>query len=215
MKNIKVESNLVKTDWQFIAESYLALAYLGIEKLKNYIQSSDSEKNELHKREGGWYRAYAAQLLLIPILWNIKHAIELVLKAHTVNFQGVYFKTHNLSELKRELKKVFKINKSGQDEKFDEFAVLVDKYYKMEMFNNKKLPIVFDAENDFLRYPEGNRASVQLNLSEFGKITNEEINGLLEDIKLIDLRLAIPAEYQSIKNAGWNQFANPDNKIQA
>lgn len=211
MKGIK--SNLTKTDWQFVAESYLAIAYSGIEKLKSYIRSSGSEKTEFHKRESGWYRAYAAQLLLIPIVWNIKHAVELVLKAHTVNFQGKYFKTHDLSELKKELAKIFKIDKNSKDEKFNEFILLVDKYYKMEMFN-QKLSAVFDLDNDFLRYPEGSNINAQLDLRAFGKITEDEIDGLLRDIQLIDLRLAIPpAEYQSIKNAGWNQFANPDNKI--
>ena len=180
--------------------------------MKNYIQSSNLEKDKFHKRENGWYQAYAAQLLLIPIVWNIKHAIELVLKAHTVNFQGRYFKTHDLSKLKKQLVKLFKIDNGNQDEKFNKFVILVDKYYKMEMFN-QRLSAVFDVDNNFLRYPEGSEVSVQLDLRAFGKITEKEIDGLLEDIKLIDLRLAIPAEYRSVKNAGCNQFANPDNKI--
>ncbi len=207
-----MKSNLSKVEWQFIAESYLALAYSGIEKLKNYIHLSIPEKEECNKKERGWYRAYAAQLLLITIVWNIKHALEIVLKTHSVNFQGTYLKTHNLNDLKKELAKIFKIDKDNQDKKIDEFVKLVDKYYKMEMFDCK-LSNVFDPDNDFLRYPEGSKMGVQLDLYLFGKITEKEIDQLVEDIKLVDLRLAIPADYQSLKNAGWNQFANPDNKL--
>jgi len=198
------KSNLPKTDWQFVAESYLALAYTGIEKLKNYTDLSISEE------ENGWYRAYNAKLLLIPIVWNIKHALELVLKTHIINFQGTYLKTHNLEDLKKELVAIFKIGENNQDRKFDEFAKLIDRYYKMKMFDCKLFNI-FDPDND-LRYPEGSKKEVQLNLCAFEEITEEEINQLIKDIKLIDLRLAIPANYESLKNAGWDQFANPDKK---
>lgn len=207
-----MKSNLSKVEWQFIAESYLALAYSGIEKLKNYIHLSTSEKEECKKKESGWYRAYAAQLLLIPIVWNIKHALEIALKTHSVNFQGTYSNTHNLDDLKKELAKIFKIDEDNQDKKFDEFVKLVDKYNKMEMFGCKLLN-VSDSANDFLRYPEGGKTGVQLDLRLFGKITEKEIDQLVEDIKLVDLRLAIPADYQSLKNAGWGQFAHPDNKL--
>ncbi|MCK5466628.1 hypothetical protein KAI56_04015 [Candidatus Parcubacteria bacterium] len=206
------KSNLPKVNWQFVAESYLALAYSGIEKLKKYIHLTELEKEEWNKKESGWHRAYEAQLLLIPIVWNIKHALELTLKAHHVNFQGMYLEIHDLNDLKEELVNIFKIGKNNQDKKFDEFVKLVDKYYKMKMFDCELLS-VSDFTNDFLRYPEGSKTAVQLNLYAFGKITEKEINQLIKDIKLIDLRLAIPADFQSLENAGLSQFANPYNKI--
>ena len=193
------KAECAKVSWQFVAESYLAMAYSGIEKLKKYIHLSKSEKEEWINKESGWCRAYSAQLLLIPIIWNIKHAIELTLKAHDVNFQGTYLKTHNLNNLKERLNEIFKINKNSKDEKFNEFIELVDRYYRMR---------IFDYDNDFLRYPERDKAKA-LDLYAFGKITEKEIDQLIKDIKLIDLRLAIPAGYQYLKNAGYDKFADP------
>lgn len=206
------KSNLPKVNWQFVAESYLALAYSGIEKLKIYIHLSELEKEEWLKKESGWHHAYDAQLLLIPIVWNIKHALELTLKAHIVNFQGIYYKKHNLKFLIEKLAEIFKIDKDNKDKKFGELAKLADKYHKMEIFDCKLLN-ASDLNNNFLRYPEANKPVAQLDLYIFGKITEKEIDQLVKDIKLIDLRLAIPADFQSLENAGLSQFANPDNKI--
>ena len=206
------KSNLTKINWQFVAESYLTLACLGIEKLKNYIHLSILKKGKWNNGERGRRQVYEAQLLLIPIVWNIKHALELTLKAHNVNFQGTYLKIHDLNDLKGELVNIFKIDEDNQDKKFGEFVKLVDRYYEMKMFDRKLLN-VYDFANDFLKYPEGSDAGTQLDLYAFGKITEKEIDYLVEDIKLIKLRLAIPGDHQSLKNAGLKQFANPDNKI--
>ena len=92
------QTKLQKWYWHFVAKSYLALAYIGIEEIKN--KTYCKEPNFLYRVSP---QVYEAKLLLIPIIWNIKHAIEIVLKAGDVTFQGKYLETHDLNELKKEL----------------------------------------------------------------------------------------------------------------
>lgn len=183
-------------DWIFIAKSYLALAYIGIEEI--------GQKEYFTKPSYLWRvsrQVYDAKLLLIPIIWNIKHAIELILKADSITFRKGYTKTHNLGDLKDELKAILCINKAGEDKKFDEFAGMIDKYYKIEVFNGMLIEnqTVFDTDNDIFRYPEGNKASFKLNVKLFEQVMDNELTELRDDIELINLRLNIPCDYKHLK----------------
>lgn len=186
------QSKLQKWDWQFVAKSYLALAYIGVEEIKN--KKYCKEPNFLYRVSP---QIYDAKLLLIPIIWNIKHAIEIVLKAGSVTFQKKYLKTHDLNELKKELSKT--LNIKYDDTEFDELAKIVDKYYQLKIFNGKLFNSIkfYDTQNDILRYPEGSKADVEIDFYAFGKITEEELDELSKDIDLINLRLLIPVTYHS------------------
>lgn len=191
------------TDWIFIAKSYLALAYIGIEEI--------GQKEYCTKPSYLWRvsrQAYDAKLLLIPIIWNIKHALELILKADSITFRKGYTKTHKLSDLKDELKTILCINNAGEDKKFDEFANMIDKYYKIEVFNGMLIgnQTVFDVDNDIFRYPEGNKASFKLNVKLFEQAMDNELTELRDDIELINLRLNIPCDYKHLKPF-WSDFS--------
>ncbi len=199
----KQKASILKWEWRFIAKCYLALAYVGIKELKKRIYCK--------KQSFLWSvstQVYDAKLLLIPILWNIKHAIELVLKAHSVTFQKRYLKTHDLCDLKNDLSEVFDIKNQGEDKKFDEFACIVNKYYKLEVFNGKILNFqtTFDTDNDILRYPEKNNTNYKLNLRAFMKITEKELEELQKDIELINRCITFPAEYKHLKQH-WPSFS--------
>ncbi len=199
----KQQTNLSKYNWIFFAKSYLALACIGIEEIK--------EKKYCNQPTFLWRvstQVYDAKLLLIPIIWNIKHAIELVLKAHSVTFQKGYLKTHNLSDLKDGLVNTLGIKDQSKDEKFDELVSIVDKYYKLEVFDGKLLnhQTTFDIKNDILRYPEENKANFKLNLKAFGKVIDKELIELQKDVGLINLRLTFPAEYKHLK-LFWRDFS--------
>ena len=190
------QTNSVPMDWIFLAKSYLALAYIGICEI--------SEKKYCKQPSYLWRvskQVYDAKLLLIPVIWNIKHAIELVLKANSFTFKKKYSKTHKLSDLKDELADILCINKVGEDKKFDELVCIVDKYYKLEIFNGKLVgkQTIFDIDNDILRYPEGNKANFKLNIKLFGESTNKEIAELRDDIELINRRLNIPCDFGHLK----------------
>lgn len=197
------QANLPKFDWQFVAKSYLALAYIGIEEIK--------EKKYCNQPSFLWrvsIQVYDAKLLLIPIIWNIKHAIELILKAHLVTFQKEYPPTHDLIDLKNNLANVLEIKNQGEDEKFDELADIVDQYHKLEICNRKLIgtKTILDNDNDVLRFPEGSKANFKLNLKVFKNITDEELEGLQKDIDLINRRLTIMAKYPNLKQY-WNSFS--------
>ena len=153
-------------------------------------------------------QTYDAKLLLIPIIWNIRHAIELVIKAHNVTFQKKYIKTHKLSDLKDQLTKTLCIEKEGDDEKFDELVHIIDKYYKFEVFDSTLInkQVIFDVDNDILRYPEGNKANIKLDLKLFVKISDEELTELQNDIELINRRLNIPSDFKHLKSF-WSDFS--------
>lgn len=205
MKNKKEQTTLSrKNQWAFVAKSYLALAYIGLQELKNKKYFNREKISIL--RLGQW-QVYDAQLLLIPVIWNFKHAIELVLKAHDVTFQGKYSKTHNVKSLKDELAKTLDINE--KDENFDEFAKTIDKYYQLKFFGGKLLTSsqIFDIDNDVFRYPESSKPTFQLDLKTFQKITKKEFDELEKDIDLIYRRLAIPAEYKHLKKH-WEEWAH-------
>lgn len=186
MKNKQTNSSVI--GWIFFAKSYLALAYIGIEEIRN--------KKYCKKPSYLWRvseQVYDEKLLLIPIIWNIKHAIELVLKAHNVTFQKGYSKIHKLCNLKDELAVTLCINKEGEDAKFDELVRVVDKYYRLEVFDGKLVnkKTIFDTDNDILRYPDGNKANIKLDIKLFTKISDEELTELQNDIELINRRLNI------------------------
>ena len=202
----KIErASLSKNKWAFVAKSYLALAYIGVQEIKNKKYFDEKETSIL---KSGQWQIYDAQLLLIPIIWNFKHAIELVLKTHNITFQHRYFKTHDTKNLKDGLAKILDIKK--QDDKFDEFAKVVDKYRQLKFFNGKLLESsqVLDIDNDIFRYPEGSKSTFQLDLKTFQKITKEDIEELERDIGLFYRWLAIPpAEFKHLKKY-WDQWAN-------
>jgi len=157
--------------------------------------------------KSGQRQIYDAHLLFIPIIWNFKHAIELVLKTHDVTFQRRYSKTHNATNLKNGLTKTLDIEE--QDDKFDEFAKVVDKYFQLRFFNGKLLGLsqIMDIDNDIFRYPEGSKSTFRLDLKTFQKITKEDIEELEKDIELIYRRLIIPSEYKHLKKY-WNRWAH-------
>ena len=198
------QKSLLKNEWAFIAKSYLALAYVGVQEIKS--KKYFNEKTSILK--SGQWQIYDAQLLLIPIIWNLKHAIELVLKAHDITFQNRYSRTHYAKKLIDGLAKTLGIKE--QDIKFDEFAKVVDKYRQLKFFNGKLLESsqVLDIDNDIFRYPEGSKSTFQLDLKTFQKITKEDIEELERDIGLFYRWLAIPpAEFKHLKKY-WDQWAN-------
>ena len=200
----KQDSRLSGNEWEFVAKSYLALAYIGVQEIKS---RKYFDEDGMHILKRSQWQVYDAQLLLIPILWNLKHAIELVLKAQGVIFQSDYLETHNAESLVNRLKESLDIQ--GRDDKFHELAEIANKYLQLKFFNKKLLEAsrVMDVQNDIFRYPEGSKAVFHLDLNVFQKITEEDIAELEADIELLHRRLSIPAEYKHLKKF-WEPWAH-------
>jgi len=193
-----------KYNWIFWAKSYLALAYIGIQELKDKKYLEAEEMNVLVR---GKWQVYDAQLLLIPIIWNLKHGIELVFKALNVTFVAEYQKNHDLKQLKERLEKV--LEKREPDKYFDEFAMIAEKYYKLNFFKARlrKIRNVIDKDNDIFRYPEGSKTKLPLELRDFQYFTKKDLFELERDITTIYLELAVPAEYKHLKKY-WKEWAH-------
>jgi hypothetical protein len=159
------------TDWVIFSQSYLFLAKLGCQEL--------IELN--HKK----YRNYDYQVddLFVPILFNIKHGIEIYIKTLCILLSNKYNdKEHDINKLFEELE--VKANaesgklKPGAYEKniitqkdiddlplnISEIKVLVSEFYTLNFLKNKidNRFTIYDKKNDFLRYPD-NKASVIVN----------------------------------------------------
>lgn len=103
-------------------KSYLSLARIGLEELENekYIRKIQFEYDYCYKNK----------LLLIPVLYNIQHAIELIVKSLGVSIDKTYLFTHNKEDLIQYFKDTMpKIDKKNKVEKLVE---LIYKYYKCE-----------------------------------------------------------------------------------
>lgn len=176
-----------KWDWFFIAKSYLALAYIGIKEIKE--RKYCKQPNVLWRISR---QVYDGKLLLVPILWNLKHGIEIILKSLNISISGEYMWGHNSAELKECLQASLKKLRINNNTYIDELSKLVSKYYLCEFWNRKLVgnQNIKDSDNDFFRYAEGLNGSV-LNLRKFQTVSEKEIDELLSDIELLNLRLNI------------------------
>ena len=192
IKSLKKETTrLSKYDWMMYARSYLKMAQIGIEELKNqkYI-------------DPGLDRIffYEEKLILIPVIWNLKHAIELIIKTLGITIDKQYFTEHNLDILKVDLEKSLKELGIEKPKKIEDLAIIIDKYYKCEFWNKKliKTGNVFDVKNDIFRYPES-KTSFKSNILQILKDIpfndearySRETEELSDDIKELKSLLGI------------------------
>ena len=138
---------LTKYDWYIYAISYLKMAEIGIEELKNrnYVKRGF---DEIFFYENKW--------LLIPIIWNLKHAMELVVKTLGITIDKQYIREHDLAMLSDDLNQLLKKIGIEKPDKIEELAMIILKYYKCEFWDKKlvKAGSVSDISNDIFRFPE-------------------------------------------------------------
>jgi len=151
-------AELSKYHWMIYARSYLKLAGIGIEEFKNG-NCIKKGLDEMFFYENRW--------LLIPIVWNLKHSIELIIKTLSVTIDEQYIKEHNLSTLKRDLIKLLNELNIEKPQKIDEIAIIIDKYYKCEFWDKRLLKEISieDGANDLFRFPES-KVTFELDLIE-------------------------------------------------
>lgn len=176
-----------KWNWFFIAKSYLALAYIGIKEIKE--KKYCKEPNVLWRVS---LQIYDGKLLLVPVLWNLKHGIEIILKSLNISINSEYIQEHNLSKLVESLQISLKNLGINNNTYIDELCKLVSKYYGCEFWTKKLVDAqdIEDSKNDCFRYPERFMGSV-LNLSGFQTVSEREVDELLSDIEILNQRLNI------------------------
>ena len=196
-KNKELNANFSYHRWIWYTYGYLSLARVGIEKLEEENKTPGTVTSFEN------YFSYRKKYLLIPIIYNIKHAIEIILKALKIQVDKKYIKSHDIVDLNEALKRsIKKLGLTVKQTEFNKFASIVRKYYKLEFFNKNKKIIntvsVFDSQNDIFRFPE-NSANFILDTENLKNISEENTKELLDDIMKLKSLLGIIT--QNIKEA--------------
>ncbi len=178
-KNMK-KSEQTYYEWFFYAMSFLGLAKIGCRELidQKYRDKDFLTEDLLYDTE--------SRLLLIPIFFNFKHALELFIKAVGVNIDSNYWNEHDLDylleDLESRVKNLFKNeNKNEVFQRIEELKLIVKKYFLYNFLENMK-PIK-DYNNELFRYPSSKRGiKISQELENFDTTKVKEI---LDDIKNI------------------------------
>lgn len=165
---MKLKNKTSNKDWGSLAKGYLKLAEQGFLCIKNEKKINFPEKSGiLCSLEDG--------SLIIASIWNIKHSLELIVKALGLKFGEQYWCEHDLLFLFNDLRE--KINKFSLKRDLDMLEVMVKKYHNCDFSNKTKFN---DKLNNFLKYPEIDDNF--LDYSFVHEIKDKEIKNFLNDI---------------------------------
>jgi len=178
-------NNLIKKyEWISFARAYLSIAKIGIQELE-YQRYADSVGKNLFE----YSISYRNKYLIIPVIWNLKHAIELILKSLGI-YEDLKGKNgHNYFVILNEILK--KENIKYTKIEITNLAKIAVKYYKCEFLNKelfKENSIITDSRNDIFRYPASHFYSLELqnlkDISDFTEINNDiqKLEFLLNEI---------------------------------
>jgi hypothetical protein len=171
----KIKSRTWFINWIKYCQAYLELARIGVLELNDVNHRPTDAFTE-----GSIYRD---QLLLVPAIWCLKHAIELLFKALDIRITEEYLLAHDNADLHAEIKEAFKVLKIESSPYLAELLELSDKYYKLKFWDSFLASRdVVDDSNDVFRYPE-NKVSFVLDISELHKVTEENRQEIVKDIE--------------------------------
>ncbi len=191
--NKKAKTKIWFIDWFKYFEAYLELARVGLLQL----DKQEYPPETLFKKDS----IYGDQILLIPIIWCLKHSIELLFKFLDIRITQEFSFVHDNTQLNNEIKHAFSKLKISNSVLLKEFIILSDKYFKLKFWDSfiTLRSDIYDDANDIFRYPES-RGSFSLNIGELHKITEENKLELKKDIeRLSKLSLKLYSEITSAK----------------
>lgn len=191
--NKKVKTKTWFINWFKYFESYLEMARIGLLQLdqQKYPPENSFKKDAI----------YGDQILLIPIIWSLKHSIELLLKSMNIRINQEVSLFHDSTQLHNEIKNAFSKLEISDSKLLRELIVLSDKYFKLKFFGSFVVlnGDMRDELNDIFRYPES-RVNFRLNIEELHKVTKENKLELKIDIdRLNKLALKLFSEITSAK----------------
>ncbi|WP_339632761.1 hypothetical protein [uncultured Sneathiella sp.] len=206
----KINNNYSKYDWPVaFAQSYLLIAKLACQELL-----SDSE-DKRHKAEDIF--VYGVPDLYVPIVFNIKHGIEVFIKSLSIFIDETYDeRTHDIKKLFQDVKpRILKglhptdrpyydnLTQDGVNEiknALSQIETLINEFYHLDFLKSKinQNYTFSDIQNDFFRYPE-NKTGIQINwepvLRDLSKEDVEQIlskvNELYENFNKVSAALSI------------------------
>ncbi len=169
MKKQSVESNFI--NWKHFARTYLLSAKISVLK-KIEVENKVPTIN----KDAEW--RFESGLIFIPIIYSIRHAIELFLKSLDVKSNQEIIKSHDTDILVGALEAI-DINDTRKKKKV---LKLVTKYAKYDfsppVFDNSRN----DLDNEFFRYPH---------IANKNKIIGENLKliksyEILKDIEILE-----------------------------
>lgn len=169
-----------KVGYTLFARAYLILSYRGSEEVFKKIKEGRFD-NPFGEMVPDW--VYEFNFLLAPVIFNLKHAIEIFLKGIARLTEGDFEEKHDLNLLFKDIeRKTKKYNIEGELQAVKE---LIEKYYE-NRFMEDKIEGSFTMEdrlNDVFRYPD-NKAKFRLYFSFiFPKFKEKDLEELQKDIK--------------------------------
>ncbi len=192
------EHEIQKYDWVVFAQSFLYLARLGCQELLS------EDKNKHSKNDMAHY-PYQVADLYVPILFNIKHGIEVFVKALSLFAYGEYEEGHDVKELFTTTKKTIlskkqvprqkgfydgrtQVDINGSIQDLEEIEQLVLYFYELEFLKEKIKTeyVMCDSLNDVLRYPK-NKASIRIDWGTIlsSRVERADAECILEKLSLL------------------------------
>ena len=173
----EVQKRKIEREWYIFYYSFLNIA-------KNSCDNIITKENLLE----------SDKFISIGIIYNIKHSLEIVVKALSRTFSdGEMDKSdygHDIKKLIKDFKKRngTKIKESPDlSNEIDRLEEIMLKYYELSFLKNyfKDSFIINDIENTFFKYPE-NKVNIRVDYSEFlSKINMSDIENIETDINEI------------------------------
>jgi len=189
---MKKEKDLRKSsdslNWFLFAWGYLEIAESGCDKF-------------LEKDKGDEDKEFLNSTIIISIVFNIKHALEIVIKSFNKTINGNFDKTHNINNLFKSFEnKILSKIKDPKDIKetkkdLESLSLIVYHYYELKLFQEhfqkKSDFIIEDPKNTFLRYPENNEQEGVAFVINFydviERIKDGEVQEMKEDVEEIKI----------------------------
>ncbi len=176
-------------------QSFFNKIKLGRKSVEHINNSSHNRINYLLEFRDLWF----------PIIYSIRHAIELIIKGLGVSFDQQYLKTHNLERLFGDLEP--KIRSYVTPSYLKLFNSLIKKYFTYSFFTEIiTLKSKNDTLNSFFRFPEDEGESI-INIEYFSKrITTKDVKNFLKDIDKLKILLnkleSDPRVYKALEKLG-------------
>lgn len=182
-------------NWSVLGDVYFTTAQIIAEEIERrydplFDQVAWGSKSLLQQK-GSAHQA--DHLFVYPIVFNIKHAIEIYLKSFTVVTYGEINKHHDLKELFEKAEAVVRDTTDENNAKrFSKLWEVINKYYYGTYCeqNNGDLNNP-DKKNEAERYPRESNQHYSLPQEEYTWLKKDLICSLIEDIKYLRSELRI------------------------
>ncbi len=155
----------LRYSWFWLAKGYLSLSRQGVIKL-----GKERKDGEL-------------DFIIAAILFNLKHAIELILKSGMVTKTESFDKNHNLDLLSNRLRKETKT----KSKHLNSLVKISKKYHNFNFSKRKfKKANFFDIENEVFRYPISSNKKYILSSEVIKRFDRGDILEISRDIDQLD-----------------------------